>query len=382
MLFLALSMLIAFNVFRWNQKEWNYADPIDFRGLYLGAELLSNKENLYNDSLARAYWLAHKESEQFESRSDFGDIWVSVMLYPPQALVFSRVFQGMSWKQARIVWWTICACALLATMLILYLLTKNVLSLYLVLAFKGSFFAIALGQPMLLVFTFLLLAVLLQRKSALLAGLFLGLAMIKFNLAIPFGLWFLMQGNYKLILSAMLTTICLILPAYLVYPDLIPNYLQKVGDYYNMIYSPHPLNVYTFSNSEITIVLDYYFNKDTSIWKLINYAGQLIGYALLCFAFIKKKMSTAYLLLGLLLISFVFSYHLSYDALLFLLPILLLPSKKHQQVGIFVFLAFSLPWNAVFASYPLVKFNYPIFLCLGLILFIFAKNKKPSAELS
>ncbi|MFY0644106.1 MAG: DUF2029 domain-containing protein [Bacteroidia bacterium] len=378
-LFLSLGLLIAFNVFRWSQKDWNYADPIDFRGLYLGAELFADKQEIYNDSLARNYWLNHKESEQFESHSDFGDQWVSIMLYPPHAIVFSRGFSQMSWKQSRIWWWILCALSICCILILLYLITKDVLALYLVLAFKGTFFAIALGQPMLLVFAFLLLAVLLQKKKSYLAGIFLGLAMIKFNLAIPFGIWFLLQGNFKLIGTAALTAVLLFLPAYLMYPDIISNYMTKVNDYYVMLYNPHPLNMYTFSNSEITILLDYYFNNDTKVWKLINYCGQFLGYLWLSLSFLRKRMDRNYLLLGLLLVSFVFSYHLSYDALILLLPILLLPNVQYKWISIALFIILSLPWNAVFENYPIIKFNYPLILIFGLLLFIFANKKTVNA---
>ena len=73
-----IAILIAFNIFRFYKKDWNYADPIDYRGLFLGSQMMEAKENLYNDSVAAEIWLAHKKAENFEINSDFGDRWVSI----------------------------------------------------------------------------------------------------------------------------------------------------------------------------------------------------------------------------------------------------------------------------------------------------------------
>ncbi len=381
-LFFGLGILIAFNVFRWSQKDWDYADPIDLRGLYLGAELWESGHDLYSDKAGAELWNEHKEVEGFESKTDFGDQWVSIMVYPPHAFVISRPLIAFSWKTARIIWWIICIILLFVSSYLLYEISGNVLSIYLILAFKGTFFALALGQPVLLVFCCLLLAMHFKDRRAYLAGIFLGIAMIKFNLVVPFGIWFLLQRRWSLLLTGALTTAAMLLIVVWDQPELIAQYSAKLSAYYEMIYQRDPENIYTYSDSELSMFLSNFIGRDIGFWKNFNAIGQLISYSLIAWFSLKNKWHRSWTLLGLILSSFLFTYHLSYDGLILLIPILMIPLKKSRWIAIFLFMVFSLPWNSVFHSSELIKLNYPLFITLGLLLFTFAKGKSTIEESS
>ena len=370
-----IAILIAFNIFRFYKKDWNYADPIDYRGLFLGSQMMEAKENLYNDSVAAEIWLAHKKAENFESNSDFGDRWVSIMVYPPQAFTLPFLLSKRSWKQARIAWWFVCFLSFISIALLLLKLTNDPKTLWLLLAFKGSFFALALGNPVLLVVAFLFLSIYFKDTKPILAGLFLAFAMMKFNLAIPIGLWFLYQKNFKLLFTAGVCSILLLLPSLLIYDTVIPDYLSKVGSYYQMIYEINERNIYTFSNSELTIMLNYYFPQDIGVWKNINAIGQLLGYVVVAILFFRKKISLNACLLALLLVSFIFSYHLVYDALIFILPIALMESNRHKITAMAFFIALSLPINSALPGFTLLHFHYPLLLVGAFVLFIFTAIK-------
>lgn len=365
-----IGVLIAFSGYRFYKKDFTYADPIDFRGLYLGSKLIQAELPLYSDSTARAVWLEIKANEQFQSKSDFGDIWVSIMVYPPHAFTLPYVLGYLKWSQARVLWWMICALCFIAILLILYRL-GGMNTVLLALAFKGSAFALMLGQPLLLVMLALLLSFTLYQKNPLLAGICLGIAMIKFNLAIPVALFFLLKKQFKLLLSSSITVIAMLLPIYLVYPEIIAEYLDKVGNYYAMIYQPHTENVYTFSDSELSMALDYYIDMSVSFWKRMNALGQTLGYVLFAFLLIKKRISDYIGLMGLLLVSFLFSYHLSYDALILLLPVAMVSDHRIKNAAILLYLLLSLPWNAIFGIGTIISFHYPLIIFLGLILLIF-----------
>ena len=207
--------------------------------------------------------------------------------------------------------------------------------------------------------------------------------MIKFNLAIPLALFFLLKKQFKLLVSSGLTVIAMLLPIYLIYPEIIVEYLDKVGNYYSMIYQPHPDNVYTFSDSELSMALDYYFDMPVSIWKKVNSLGQLLGYGFFAFLFLKKRIEDSSALLGLLLVSFLFSYHLSYDALILLLPIAIISDPRVKNIAILLFLLLSLPWNAFFGIGTMISFHYPFIILIALFLLIFdllkhARRETPS----
>ena len=370
-----LIILLGFNVYRAYEKDWNYADPVDLRGLYIGTEQFHEGQEIYNNKLARERWLQHKEQEQFESNSDMGDMWISVMLYPPQTFVQFYPLHILGWKQVRLVWWVICAACLLAILWLLYSLTGSTTIVVLALAAKAGFFAISLGQPLLWVFACILLAFKFEKHRPLLAGLFFGLAMIKFNLMIPIGIFFLLRRRWKLIGAAALTTLLLLLPIVATYPEIIEDYFLTVSGYYNLIYTQHPENPYTFSNSELTNLLDQFVEQETGYWNLINLLSQVLAYLMCSALYLRQKIDQTVLLMALILCSFLFSYHLSYDALLFLLPIALMKGTT-QRLWMWWFALLALPWNAVFSDILLIKLNYPLFILAGLALLIFASSNR------
>lgn len=375
-LIIAALILLCLNVFRAQQKHWDHSDPIDFRGLYLGAKMWKLKTPIYNDSIAADFWLSEKAYGEFESSTDFGDEWVSIMVYPPQAFVIAYPISFFHWKTARFLWWMVIGLALLFFCYLTYRKTKEILYPLLVIGSSASFFAISLGQPVLIVVTALLLAVLLREKHPIWAGIFLGIAMIKFNLAIPFALWFLLKSRFKLLIAGAVTSIAMFSMVWISYPDIIHEYSQKVSDYYELIYSIHPRNIYTFSDSELSMMLNYYTDTSVATWKTFNLIGQIIAYGSCMFLFFKKKLNERTLLLGLILSSFAFSYHLSYDVLLFFIPLIIIENTKLRLSIIGLVMILALPLNAIAGSFTILKFNYPILIFLALLVFIFVASKQ------
>lgn len=379
-LWIGIGILIALNIYRTYQRTWSFADPIDFRGLFLGAELLSRHENIYEESKASTLWLDYKDKEDFKSNTDFGDQWVSVMSYPPQTFTLLFPLSYLSWTQARLFWWIFCALCLGLVVFAIYRKNKDPMTIGLILAFKGTAFALFLGQPMLLALFLLTGAYLVHQKNEILAGMLFGLALFKFTLAIPFGFWFLLKKQYRILGVTAVTCALLLIPTLIMYPGITGDYLEQISKTYAMIYDAGPSNPYTFSNSELTIILDYLFDQDINIWKITNIVGQLIGYGLLAVIYFKKGIEDHLLLLGACLVSFVFSYHLVYDALLLLVPILLLERSRIKNLSILIVLIFSFPINAL-SNNVLLNFHYPIAVAMAWILLIFVLlQRKPNGS--
>jgi hypothetical protein len=369
-------ILLLFNGFRTLKKDWNYADPIDFRGVYIGTELLAKKLPLYNDSLAASIWLQAKEREGFESNSDFGDQWVSIMTYPPQTYVALYPFQWLNWKWARVVWWVECISAFLLITWLCFAYTQDKKFLLLIPALSASFFALSLGQPSLVVLALVLLGIFFLNSNAFLAGIAFGLASIKFTVLIPLVFWLLVTKKLKVLGVMVLVAVLFFLPALIIYPHIVSEWLSKASAYYEMIYQLHPQNIYTFSNSEFTTVLGFYTDISFTTIQTINLLGQLIGFALMAYLYLKKKLTKPFLLLGLTLVSFVFAYHLSYDILFFLVPLVLIDRNNDARWWIIIALIIaSLPINYIAGSVTWLKFNYAMLCAVGLVLFIFATLK-------
>jgi hypothetical protein len=382
-LWAACGVLLIFNIYRASQKNWNYADPLDYRGLFIGGKLFMQDQPLYNDSIGGELWTKLKAEEDFESTTDFGNLYASVSLYPPQAFIPFLPLSFLKWKTARLIWWLICFLSLFVIAWISYQYTNDKLSFALILALSSTYFALSLGQPMLPVMAILLSTVFLRNTRPILAGILLGIAMIKFSIAIPFGLWYLAQKKYKMLIVGAFTSLVMFSPLLIQNVGVISDWLNKTNWYYAFMYTPHINNIYTFSDSEITMMLDYFYPRDIALWKGINAIGQIVGYVTLILLFIKKRMSKNYLILGLILVSFVFTYHLSYDALLFMVPLSLfgpIAQRKTSKIIVAFLLVLSLPISALAGDVEILRFNYSILCALGFILFIFALIKSKLVE--
>lgn len=336
---------------------------------------------LYSDSIGKQVWQQTKTAENFESNTDFGDPYIAITLYPPQTYSTFFFLANMTWNQARIFWWSFCTLAFSIIAFLLYKQYDTGWPALFLLCFSGSFFGWALGQPAIFALLCIVIAHVIQAKHPIAAGVLLGLAMIKFSVVIPFALWYLYHSKWKTLFALGFTTLLLFVPVLLNYGwEIVPTWLHKTADYYAFIYNPAPQNLYTFSNSELSILLDFYFPKNIAVWKIINVVGQLLGYAACFGLYFYRKLNKENLLLGLLLVSFVFTYHLSYDPILFVLPLAILPKNKTWLFLFTALMVLSLPLNALAGNIELLKFNYVIICVVGLILFTFAALKNRLAN--
>ncbi len=371
-------MLFVFNLYRASQKNWNYADPLDYRGLYIGGKLFMENEVLYTDSIGGDLWRSIKEKEGFESTTDFGNLYASVSLYPPQAFIPFLPLSFLPWKMARVVWWFICTLSLFWIGWLAYKYKRDNTIWAIILALSPTYFAWSLGQPMLPVMALLFTTVFIYKQHPKMAGLLLGIAMMKFSIAIPFALWFLAQKQYRLLAIGAVTSLLMFVPLVVQNFDVISQWLHKTSWYYEFMYTPDEQNIYTFSDSELSMLLHHYFPQDVSNWKIINMVGQLIGFTMMVVGYRKRWFRLNHLLLGLLLVSFVFTYHLTYDALLFVIPLCLFNYNKIKSEGavlLLFLLVLSLPLSILGGVIPLIKFNYAILCAIGLVVFIFARIK-------
>lgn len=129
----------------------------------------------------------------------------------PLLFVFT-LLSYFPWATVRIVWLVICLMLVLAIPWLALRLLPSSLQLgwgqkwMVALAFyamKGPRVAIANGQPSILIF-FLMILALLWRRHWLWAGLALGLALSKYSIALPVALYLLFERRFRLLLVAAL----------------------------------------------------------------------------------------------------------------------------------------------------------------------------------
>jgi hypothetical protein len=230
---------------------------MDFRGLYVQTQLYWEGQDIYNDSVAGEKWDELKEKETFTSATNLGDKFYSIMLYPPQTPIILGWTKGFSWSQMRIIWWILCSASFFIILLELYRYQQDFLLILLAFGSKSSFFALALGQPFLPVLALVLIGIRIHEKAPIIAGLLFAFGMFKFNILVPVLAWLFFRRKFRTLIAMALSFCLLLLPVLLSHEGILPIFVGKVAEYYQFIYSPHPMNIYTFSDSELSMFIDY-----------------------------------------------------------------------------------------------------------------------------
>ena len=128
--------------------------------------------------------------------------------YTPFMIVLFSGSSFFSWPTAKLLWMLFnMVLVLLIPWLVIKLLPEdanlsNIVKLFLLLAFfclQGTRISIWTGQASLLVFALMLLALLTMNKNALIPGLFLGIALGKYSLAIGLVLFLFYKRRYLII---------------------------------------------------------------------------------------------------------------------------------------------------------------------------------------
>lgn len=185
---------------------------VDFRPLYLGASIVLDGGNPYNDRLLKQAWLDAARGEGFTGL-DLPGLPHTPLVYPPWALPLFLPFTALPWLVAVPVWYALLAALLVSTVLLLagllpgaprLVATCDLLAL--ALGFKAIDWAALVGQPL-----FLCLAIgtaswaLSARGRDVAAGIALGVAAFKIHLALPFAPLAAFQRKPQTLVAAVLT---------------------------------------------------------------------------------------------------------------------------------------------------------------------------------
>jgi hypothetical protein len=374
--------------------------PSDFRTVYAGQKLLAQGKNPYYDQKVKAAWQEIIKSENLTSETAPG-FPETPLVYPPWALVLFMPFSLLFYSKAYLLWYAVLPLLLYGMLRQVQTLCRRYFQLEIpfmdllvtALAFKSTFPALLVGQPLFLCLFLGFTALVYAEKNKVLSGILLGLATFKITLALPFMLIFAFRRDWKTLCLAAFTGFVLLGIAFLLVPDgmeMLQSYRATIAELYR--------NAFAVSGAELPYFMPLLTEFGTVLVylapKLFSYLNLLyFGFLLCCFWLLRRKirlveLKEGYLFLLCALLTLLCTYHLLYDCLL-LLPLLgfMRQQSKKWQVAAGLFCSvFFLPVNGILQALPLPKafdllyFTTPLALLGLLVLVLFAPKPTPEQK--
>ena len=186
-----LICFVVLNIYK-TKNLYNHPDyPYDARNVFIAGNLWLQGKNPYNDSLLKTEWQnsAIQNNLNTTKPPGFKDCG---MIYPFWAIPILVPYYLFSWPVAKQIIWLlswlfIFFIAWFATKLFNIKALNFWLWLLMILAFKSSLVAVALGQPLLMSMAAIMASWYFYTKNKdSISGLLLGIAMLKVTLCIPF----------------------------------------------------------------------------------------------------------------------------------------------------------------------------------------------------
>ncbi|MHB1278017.1 MAG: glycosyltransferase family 87 protein [Bacteroidia bacterium] len=365
LLILFLLLMLGLNVQRFLSYSAKHNEPLDFRQLYAGAQLLDSGFNPYSDSLLKKQWKSNFEPKQLEKLPLPGGP-ENYLVYPPPFVVSMVPVSRLAWFDARIVTWSVCA----GLVLLIGLLASGSLQGHTIfpvflglLAFKGTYIALILGQPLWLSLLFLLLHFHMERKNRpLLSGLFLALAFLKPSLALPI-VFFLISGRkfksllYSLGFSLLILGIMVLQFGPTSLAEQFSGWFHNMNAQMAVAYSPE----HDFLRNNLTSLSSWLYSLTGYDLSHADTLLLLLSSLLTVYLRLKKRIQPLTTLTLLITVSFLFSYHLYYDLLLFICLFYYVDLSRLPTTFFLPFLALYLPFGYLF---PSVNFHPPLLFAL------------------
>lgn len=370
-----LTGMAIFNGFKWVYQFSNAPyKPLDFRTYYSGAQTYFNHLNPYDKNDLSLNWLRHNtpsnESPQYGVHE--------TVVYAPQFVWFFWPYQVFDYDNIKWIQLFINILALIASAWIISLIRTDI-PLHLILlafgAFKGTWFALSNGQPMIQILFIILTALyfLYVKKYKILPGILIGICGFKFTFLIPLALLLLTQKHFKTFVSMCFMMVLLNTAALVFSTDPYPmlKYWQYNLSYlfnYNHVFMDfNGLNIINCSSS---VVLKYYLDIPTTTIHLI-YTSVLITSSFFCL-WVYRFRSDFRLLLSLSLLSFCFGQHLVYDILFLICYWFLQYDYKKEPLSAWLLVpVLCLPLSILASKFPYIHFALPVFLLIYTLEVIF-----------
>lgn len=387
-----IGILLCFVVLNFYKTKhlYNHPDyPYDARNVFIAGNLWLKSENPYNDSLLKASWTNYVKTHRIQTKKlpGFPDCG---MIYPFWSIPILIPYYILPWPlgQRELIWLS----SWLFILIIAWFAFKSFnikainfwLWLLIILAFKSSLVAVALGQPLLMSMAAIMASWYFYTKNKdALSGLLLGIAMLKVTLCIPFVVLFLANKKWKLLLFSSIFPILAAFSFYHVSGNLyIPEMLKNMATQMQINYAGPTLTAVNTNLTELGILLNYFGGIDYKFISVFNVIMMFSGILILVWFYFKGFIK-GHSFLGLLILwNFMFSYHLIYDCLLliFLIPLVKTNGNGTNGNGKWIWLILLaplfLPINGLFKNTDWIQFHLPITL-LALFLYLVYASYQP-----
>ena len=371
-----LLCFVVLNIYK-TKNLYSHPDyPYDARNVFIAGNLWLQGKNSYNDSLLKTKWhnIAAQNNLNTTKPPGFKDCG---MIYPFWSIPILVPYYLFSWPVAKQIIWIL---SWLFILIIAWFAFKsfNIKALnfwfwlLIILAFKSSLVAVALGQPLLMSMAAIMASwyFYTENKEAL-SGLLLGIAMLKVTLCIPFVVLFLVNKKWKLLLFSSVFPIVAAFSFYQVSGNLyFPEMLKNMATQMQINYAGPTLTAVNTNLTELGILLNYFNGMDYKFISVFNGALLMLGIITLVGFYLKGFLKEYSFLALLILWNFLFSYHLVYDCLLLVFLVPLVKTNGNMKWIWLVFLApLFLPINGMFKNTDWIQFHLPVTI-LALFLYL------------
>ncbi len=365
-IYILLTVFALFNGLKWaNHFARESYKPLDFRTYYFSSESYWNGDNPYSDQAQVKSMHAYGDSLILHLKNPGGFPHASAV-YAPQFIWYFGLYNLLDYKLAKYldfalnilsVFWIIVCIKKLKPDLKIALIALSILS------FRGTWYALDTGQPLLQVFAICLWAFrLYQSKShPLLCSFLLAFVSFKFTVLLPL-VCLLFLGKDKRYFALYLGMVILLNFSALLLHSKPSELLQVWSENINRLWAyPHQFNFINGLNtisSNLSVALKYNIDLPLGLLKSSMALALLACYALLVFK--NKHLSDGQILLFLGLSNLCFGQHLIYDALS-ILAYKLLTVKKDEKTNIIellLLLTLILPMGTIADKLQLFQLNF------------------------
>jgi hypothetical protein len=365
-LYILLTVFALFNGLKWaNHFVREPYKPLDFRTYYFSSESYWHGDNPYSDEAQVKSMHAYGDSLVLNLKTPGGFPHASAV-YAPQFIWYFGLYNLLDYKLAKYldfafnilsVFWIIICIKKLNPDLKIALIALAILS------FRGTWYALDTGQPLLQVFAICLWAFrLYQSKShPLISSFLLALVSFKFTVLLPL-VCLLFLGKDKRYFTMYLGMVILLNFSALLLHKNPSDMLQVWSGNINRLWAyPHQFNFINGLNtisSNLSVALKYNIDLPLGLIKTSMALALFACYALLVFK--NKHLSDRQILLFLGLSNLCFGQHLIYDALSIIAYKLLTVKKdeKTNTIELLLLLTLILPMGAIADKIQLFQLNF------------------------
>jgi hypothetical protein len=379
LLWILVAIVALGNVYKTFRHAPNHDQPIDFRQLYLAGAQILDGEDPYDDKAIKVRWEEIAVQNNLKT-SRIPGFPQNGVVYPLHTLYGFAPLAAIPWPVARIFWWLVVGISFIVAA---FLTRQHFFRSWAVwqvmlgfLLFKATAPSLLIGQPLWIAFSGLMLTLYSEKNNwPILMSLGFVLLSLKVSLLFPLMVWWLLRKKWTyLAINGGLVLVGIVFMM-LVSPDFetrLMHMLDNMSLQWSNAYNLPPFDGLAVNLTELGMLMPNVIGPSS----VIHLTGLLITFFIASVGFVfwknmnpkpinvhgpkaleyfRRYQHTEYLLLAILYgAEMLWSYHLIYDAIVFL--VLLFAASKDSELRkrlFFIFvLSLILPVNGLLGENP------------------------------